>query len=144
MHIRFGYTPPQLEGVPAAGSSNEPSAPKAKPAEPAAAVPPVETPAAGGFTMIALQRSLSITTLIHWKCLVVQFHLSGEPKPKGKAKAKRKAQENPKAVWDLRKARLSQLDTQPFPLVDRVATKELVQNVIFTKAPKASGLEFLT
>lgn len=70
---------------------------------------------------------------IHW----IAFLFSGDAKPKGKAKAKKKAsQENPKAVWDLKKARLSTLDTQPFPLVDRTSTKELVQQIMFSKAPK--------
>ena len=77
------------------------------------------------------------------ECLLVHLQFSSDPKPKGKAKAKSKAKDNPKAVWDLRKARLSTLDSQPFPLVDRTATKEGVQNVIFTKAPEASySLDF--
>ncbi|CAE7667851.1 unnamed protein product, partial [Symbiodinium microadriaticum] len=39
------------------------------------------------------------------------------------------------------KARLSTLDSQPFPLVDRAATKEGVQNVIFTKAGNQAKIE---
>ncbi|CAE7813436.1 unnamed protein product [Symbiodinium necroappetens] len=117
LHIRFGITPPQLEAAPAAGSSNEPSAPKAQPAEPAAAVPPGETLAAGGFTMIALQ----LLKLEHHHINSLEMSRS--------------------TISLFRKARLSQLDTQPFPLVDRVATKELVQNVIFTKAGNLAKIQ---
>ena len=74
---------------------------------------------------------------IPWIAFLFSGEALPEPKPKGKAKAKKKAsQENPKAVWDLKKARLSTLDSQPFPLVDRTATKELVQQLMFSKAPE--------
>ena len=62
--------------------------------------------------------------------------------PKGKA-AKAKAankrkggggNENPKAVYDVRKAKLSSLATTPFPVVDRSATKELLSTIIMQKA----------
>ena len=70
---------------------------------------------------------------------------AGAPDPpvkaKGKAAAKRVAKpkagsaENPKAVWDIRKARLSTMDRTAFPIVDRGATKKLVEAVLLAKVP---------
>ena len=54
-------------------------------------------------------------------------------KPSKKAKAKAKAGHNPKAVWDLRKAKLSTLEKAPFPLVDRAETKKVVEAVLLAK-----------
>ena len=56
------------------------------------------------------------------------------PKAKAKGMKGKKDKQNPKATWDLRKAKLSTLDALPFPLVDRGATKELVRSIVIGKA----------
>ncbi|CAE7229072.1 unnamed protein product [Symbiodinium sp. CCMP2592] len=65
--------------------------------------------------------------------------------PTAKAKAKAKGgknakAENPKATWDLRKAKLSTLDKLAFPLVDRVETKKLVESSVLAKAGQHAKL----
>ena len=63
------------------------------------------------------------------------------PKASAKTKAgkkgdKNKAGENPKAVWDVRKAKLSTLSSAAFPIVDRPETKKVLTTVVLNKAPR--------
>ena len=50
------------------------------------------------------------------------------------AKGKAKAKANPKATWDVKKAKLSTLDSAPFPLVDRPETKKVLEGAVLAKA----------
>ena len=60
--------------------------------------------------------------------------VDGVPKAKAKTKATaKKKSENPKAVFDVRKAKPSSLRSA-FPIVDRPATKELLNSVMLQKA----------
>ena len=67
------------------------------------------------------------------RCLAGTADPAPKVKPKAKAGAKKKAADNPKAVFDVRKAKPSAL-AGAFPLVDRTATKELVGSVMLQKA----------
>ena len=64
--------------------------------------------------------------------------MDGVPKAKAKTKATaKKKSENPKAVFDVRKAKpssLSSAKSSAFPIVDRTATKELLNSVMLQKA----------
>jgi len=55
---------------------------------------------------------------------------------KAKAKGKAKATENPKATWDIKKAKLSTIDKLAFPLVDRQETKKLVEAAVLAKVSR--------
>ncbi|CAE7722910.1 unnamed protein product [Symbiodinium necroappetens] len=63
---------------------------------------------------------------------------AGVPEPKGSAKskaAKSKARPgNPVAVFDVRKAKLSQVETTAFPVVDRVETRKMLESAVLAKA----------
>ena len=59
----------------------------------------------------------------------------GGASAKRAAKAKAGAGENPKAVWDIRRAKLSTMDRTAFPIVDRAATRKLVETVLLAKVP---------
>ncbi|CAE7679498.1 unnamed protein product [Symbiodinium sp. CCMP2592] len=59
---------------------------------------------------------------------------TADPKKPAAAKGKAKAKANPKATWDVRKAKLSTLDSTPFPLVDRPETKRLLETAVLGKA----------
>ncbi|CAE7623014.1 unnamed protein product [Symbiodinium sp. CCMP2592] len=59
---------------------------------------------------------------------------TADPKKPAAAKGKAKAKANPKATWDVRKAKLSTLDSSPFPLVDRPETKRLLESAVLGKA----------
>ena len=65
------------------------------------------------------------------KPTAAKANAKANPKKKGKNAA---AKENPKAVWDVRKAKVSLLDKQAFPVVDRGATKDCLQTVVLAKA----------
>ena len=59
-----------------------------------------------------------------------------DAKPKGKPKAKAKnkgGKENPKAVWDVKRATLSSL-SKPFPVVDRSETRKVLDAALLGKA----------
>ena len=65
--------------------------------------------------------------------ILLRLACAGKPAPKKKGKKGNAAKENPPAVWDMRKAKMSTLAAAPFPVVDRVETKALTQKEVLNK-----------
>ena len=58
-------------------------------------------------------------------------HLRPKAKAKGKSKAKAKSKTgNPPAIYDIRKSKVSLLEKQPFPAVNRVETVKITESQI--------------
>ncbi|CAE7947496.1 unnamed protein product [Symbiodinium sp. KB8] len=131
---------PILDAAPAPAPAETPQAkatqsqaPQAAPAT-RAATPGEETPA--GLAAPAFGGILQCLDVNRSHVLESELvgGADGVAKAKAKAKAgKKKGGENPKAVFDVRKAKISSL-TGAFPLVDRAATKELLSSVMLGKA----------
>ena len=138
--LRTGHAP-VLDAAPAPAPAETPQAKatqsQAAQAAPAtrAATPGEETPA--GLAAPAFGGIIAMPIDVN-RSHVLESELvggaDGVAKAKGKAKAgKKKGGENPKAVFDVRKAKISSL-TGAFPLVDRAATKDLLSSVMLGKA----------
>lgn len=143
IYLRLGHAPDPAPRAPAPKADVQASQAQAEKAQaenaqapaPAATSSVPDDPASGLAALETILQCLGLCNRPHVFESEPAGGGDGLPKAKAKAKAggKKKNTENPKAVFDVRKAKVSGL-SGAFPLVDRAATKELLGQVMLQKA----------